>query len=228
MRIAILGGTGDIGEGLAVRFGRDTAHEVVIGSREADRAANAATRYLGRLRARGYDPAITGTSNEPAVEGADVIIAAIPPYSVADAIEGLADVIPAGAIVVSPAVGLKRDDHGVHYHRPAAGSVTALAAQAASSGSTVVGAFHSLPAGRLADLDDPLELDTVVVGDDDAARRAIIELAGEIDGLRAFDGGPLANAPEAEAQTALLINLGRYNEMLHEAGFRIVAPGRDD
>ncbi|MFW6153163.1 MAG: NADPH-dependent F420 reductase [Halobacteriota archaeon] len=228
MRIAILGGTGAIGEGLAVRIGRDTDHEVVIGSREPDRASNAATRYLGRLRARGYDPQLSGRSNERAVEDADLIVAAIPPYSVADAIEGIADAIPEGSIVVSPAVGLKRDEAGVHYHRPSAGSVTALAAQAAPAETPVVGAFHSLPAARLVDLDDSLELDTIVVGDDGAARRTVIELAGSIDGLTALDGGPLANAPEVEAQTALLINLGRYNEHLHDAGFRIVAPGRSD
>ncbi len=226
MRISILGGTGDIGEGLALRWGRDTDHEIVIGSREADRAVTAATRYAGQLQARGYDPTITGDGNEAAVRGADVVVASVPPYSVADAIEQLGESIPEDAIIVTPAVGIKRDDDGVHYHRPSVGSVTRLAADAASESVSVVGAFHSVPAQRLADLDDPLDMDTIVIGDDTDARTTILGLANEIEGLTALNGGPIANAPEVESLTALLINLGRYNESLHEAGIRVVSPDR--
>lgn len=226
MRIAILGGTGDIGAGLALRWGRDTDHHIVVGSRDEDRATTAATRYIGQLQARGYDPDIEGDENANAVEGADVVILAVPPYSVSDAIEGLADVLPADSILVSPAVGIRRDEEGVHYHRPGVGSVTRLAAEAAPASVSVVGAFHSVPAQRLSDLDDPLDQDTVVIGDDEHAREAIIRLANEIDGLTALDAGPIANAPEVESLTALLINIARYNESFHEAGLRVVAPDR--
>lgn len=226
MRIAILGGTGDIGEGLARRFARDTDHELCIGSRDADRASNAATRYRGAIRARGYDVAIEGVTNEEAVEDADIVITAVPPYSLTEAIDGVGDHLSRDSILVTPAVGMRSDEDGLHYHRPGAGSVTALAVEAAPDDVPVVGAFHTLPAARLADLDDPLEMDTVVVGDDPDARATIVSLADEIDGLRALDGGPIANAAELEGVTPLLINIGRYTDGVEHAGFRVIAPRR--
>ncbi len=222
MQISILGGTGAIGEGLARRIARDTDHALEIGSRDADRASNAATRYLGAIRARGYEADIDGADNEAVAARADVVIVAVPPYSITDAIEGISDVLKPGTIIVSPAVGMRSEDDGMHYHRPSAGSVTALANGVAPEGTPVVGAFHTLPADRLIDLDDPLEMDTVVVADDTDARETIIELANEIDGLRALDGGPISNAAEVESVTPLLINLGRYNAPLDHAGFRVV------
>lgn len=222
MDIAILGGTGDIGEGLARRLARDTDHELTIGSRDAGKAQKAATRYRGAVRARGYEVDIEGTANEDAVVGADIVITAVPPYSVTDAIESIGEHLDPGTILVTPAVGMRSDEAGMHYHRPGAGSVTALVADAAPESVSVVGAFHTLPASRLTDLDDPLEMDTIVLADDESARETVIALAGSIDGLRPLDGGPIANAGEVEAVTPLLINLGRYNESLDHAGFRAV------
>lgn len=224
MRLAIVGGTGDVGGGLALRWGRDTSHDIVIGSRDPERATGAASRYADRLEARGYTPHLEGDANAGAVEGADVVVVAVPPYTVTDAIADVADRLPADATLVSPAVGMRGDDEGMHYHRPSAGSVTALAADAAPEGVAVVGAFHSVPAARLLDLDDPLELDTFVVGDDPAARSRVHELAAAIDGIRAIDAGPLANAPEVEGLTPLLINVARYNDGFEEAGCRVVTP----
>lgn len=223
MRIAILGGTGDIGEGLARRFGRDTDHSICLGSRDEERAENAATRYLGAIRARGYEASIEGANNRNAVDGATVVIVSVPPYSVTDAIEAVEDELAPGTVLITPAVGMRSNEEGMHYHRPGAGSVTALAAQAAPEDTPVVGAFHTLPASRLQDLDDPLEMDTVVVGDDDEAKQTVIGLAEEIDGIRALDGGPIANAGELEAATPLLINLGRYNDSIEYPGFRAVS-----
>ncbi|MFP4628840.1 MAG: NADPH-dependent F420 reductase [Halobacteriales archaeon] len=223
MQIAIVGGTGAIGAGLALRWARDTDHAIRVGSREADRAAAAADRYRGRIRARGYDVDVEGAANPAAVDGADVVVVAVPPYSVVDAIDAVADRLADDSTVVTPAVGMRKEDAGMRYHRPDAGSVTALARAVAPSDVPVVGAFHSLPADRLADLDDPLGLDTVVVGDDATARTAVAALAEEIDGLRALDAGPIENAPELESLTPLLINLGRYNEDLHEVGVRFVS-----
>lgn len=222
MRIAIVGGTGDIGAGLALRWLRDTDHTIVIGSREADRAEAAVDRYRGRIRARGYDPDLTGTTNAAAVEGADVVVVAVPPYSVVDAIDAISDGLDPATTLVSPAVGMRQADNGMRYHRPDAGSVTALARAVAPNEIPVVGAFHSLPADRLADLDDPLGIDTVVVGDDAEAKATVIEIARAVDGLRALDGGPIDNAAEVESMTPLLINLGRYNDDFGGAGVRFV------
>ena len=220
MRIAILGGTGNVGEGLALRWGMDTDHDVLIGSREADRAETAAAEYRDALADRGTEAAIEGHENAAAAADAEVVVAAVPPYHVRDAIEAVADALDPGDILVSPATGMERDDDGFHGHLPSAGSVTRLAAEAAPPEVSVVGAFHNLAAGRLADLDADLGIDTLVLADDDEARETVVDLAAEIDGLRPLSAGPIANAAEVEELTPLLINVARENEGLHDLGVR--------
>ncbi|MFB6302419.1 MAG: NADPH-dependent F420 reductase [Haloferacaceae archaeon] len=220
MRIALLGGTGDIGEGLALRWGLDTDHELFVGSRDPEKGRQSAAEYVDRLAERGVDADVSGLGNEAAAERAEVVVLSVPPYHVGDTIETVADGLGAGDVLVSPAAGIKRDDDGFHYHRPGAGSVTRVAAEAAPDGVSVVGAFHNLPAGRLADLDADLGIDTLVVADDAAAKGTVRDLAEGIEGLRALDAGPIANAPEIEALTPLLINVASNNEGLHDLGVR--------
>lgn len=220
MEIALLGGTGDLGEGLAVRWTVDTDHAVVVGSRDADRAREAAERYEQRLADHGHDASIDGAVNRAAAERADAVVASVPAYHLADTVEDVADALDAGDVLVSPAVGMKRDGDGMHYNRPGAGSVTALAAGAAPEDVPVVGAFHSIAAGRLADLDREIAADTLVVGDDESAVDRVVSLADGIEGLRALRAGSLANAAEVEALTPLLINLAIHNEGLHDAVVR--------
>jgi len=219
MDIAILGGTGDIGEGLALRWADDTNHTVIIGSREADKADQKAEEYEAELDSRGREVAIEGVANEDAAARADVVVTAVPAYHLSDTVEAIADQL-GDAILVSPAVGMKRDEDGFHYNRPGVGSVTQLAEKAAPEGTPVVGAFHNLAAGRLANLDADLNWDTVVVGDDGDAKETVSELAEGIEGLRALDGGPIANAAEVEGLTPLLINVARHNDGLHDLGVR--------
>jgi NADPH-dependent F420 reductase len=98
--------------------------------------------------------------------------------------------------------------------------VTRLAVDAAPEGIPVVGAFHNLAAGRLADLDADLGIDTLLVADDPDAKETVRLLADGIDGLRPLDAGGLANAPEIEALTPLLINVATNNEGMHDLGVR--------
>jgi len=220
MRIALLGGSGDIGEGLALRFGRDSSHDIVIGPREPEKAREAAESYETELDDRGVDAKLTGFENEMAADRADVVVLAVPPYHVADTVDSVADSLGEADIIVSPATGMQRDEEGFHYHRPEAGSVTALAAGAAPDSVPVVGAFHNLAAGRLADLDAELGIDTLVIGEDEAAKATVSSLAEDIDGLRALDAGGIANAPEIESVTPLLINVGVHNDGLDDLGVR--------
>lgn len=217
MRLALLGGTGDIGEGLALRWARDSDHDVVIGSRNAAKATRHADEYEAELTERGIEASISAGANDAAVEGADVVVLSVPPYYVTDTLEAVADTLPSDAVVVSPAVGIDTDEDGFHNDPPGVGSVTQLAAETVDN--RVVGAFHNLPADRLSDLDADLGMDTLVVGSEDA-KGLVASLADEIEGLRALDGGPLANAPEIEALTPLLINVARYNDGLSHLGVR--------
>lgn len=220
MQIALLGGTGDIGEGLALRWAYDTGHDIVVGSRDAEKAQSKAREYETELDSRGVERSIDAAENPEAAAGADVVVAAVPAYHLADTIESVADELDDGTVLVTPAVGMKRDEAGFHYNRPGAGSVTALADDAAPHGVETVGAFHNLPAGRLANLDADLGIDTLVLGDDDDAKATVADLAEGIDGLRALDAGPLANAAEVESITPLLINVAQNNDGLHDLGVR--------
>ncbi|QSX00364.1 NADPH-dependent F420 reductase [Haloterrigena alkaliphila] len=220
MRIALLGGTGDIGQGLALRFARDTDHEILIGSRDPEKARTAVETYEAELESRGADADLKGFANEMAADRADVAILSVPPYYVGDTVEAIEDVLDSDTILVTPAVGMQGDEDGLHYHPPGTGSVTQLVAERAPDAVPVVGAFHNLAADALSDLDNDLDLDTLVVADDDDAKRTVRNLASEIEGLRALDVGPLANAAEVESVTPLVINIAKYNDDLHDVGVR--------
>ena len=219
MRIALCGGTGDIGEGLALRWARDTDHDLLVGSRDPEKARAAVERYEEELDAHGITSSITGFANGMAADRADVVLACVPAYHLVDTIEAVADRLD-DTILVSPAVGMQREEGGFQYNRPSAGSVTALAASAAPEDVPVVGAFHSLAAGRLADLGTEIDADTLVVGDSEEAKTTVADLAEGIDGLRALDAGPIANAAPVESLTPLLINLAQYNYELSDVGVR--------
>lgn len=221
MDIALLGGTGDIGEGLALRIAYHTSHEVLIGSRNAEKAANKAEEYEVELDSRGVEKTVEGGENADVATLADVVVVAVPPYYVADTIEYVADDLDEGDILVSPATGMDRDDDGFHYAPPPAGSVTEHAASAVPDGVELVGAFHNLAAGRLANLDAELGVDTFVVGDDADAKGIVTDIAEGIEGLRALDAGGLANAAEVESLTPLLVNVAMHNDGLHDLGLQV-------
>ncbi|WP_327050845.1 NADPH-dependent F420 reductase [Halomicrococcus gelatinilyticus] len=218
MKIALLGGTGDIGQGLALRWAYDTDHEVIVGSRDPEKAREMADEYEVELSSRGVDRSINGFANEMAADRADVVVLAVPAYHVRDTVEAVADRLDDVDVLVTPAVGMDRDEDGFHYKPPGVGSVTQLVAEAAPDDVPVVGAFHNLAADRLADLGIELDLDTLLVADDADAKETVRLLADGIVGLRPLDAGGLANAAEVESLTPLLINLAMNNEGMHDVG----------
>jgi NADPH-dependent F420 reductase len=222
MQIALLGGTGDIGEGLTLRFAADTDHELLVGSREAAKATDAAAAYEETLAERGDSAAISGHGNAAAAALADVVILAVPPFHVGDTVDAVADELDAETVLVTPAVGMDRSAEGFSYNPPGVGSVTELVAERAPDGVPVVGAFHNLPANRLAHLDADLGIDTLVVADDDDAKGTVFDLAAGVEGLRPVDAGPLANAAEVEGITPLLINVAMNNDGMHDLGVRFL------
>lgn len=219
MRIAILGGTGDIGEAIALRLAANTDHELVVGSRKEEKAETSATEYENTLDERGRTVTISGEKNSAAAGGAEVVIVAVPAYHLTDTIESVVDHLDE-SVLVSPAVGMRRDEDGLHYNPPGAGSVTALAANTAPESVPVVGAFHNLAAGRLGSLDEDLDWDVPVVADDDEAKETISALVEEVEGLRPLDAGGISNASEVEAVTPLLINVAANNSGMHDLGVK--------
>ncbi|WP_254533188.1 NADPH-dependent F420 reductase [Natrinema gelatinilyticum] len=220
MRVALLGGTGDIGEGIALRLARDTDHEVVIGSRDAEKAERRAGEYVELLGERGHDVAIEGYSNSEATATSDVVVASVPPEYAVGTVETVADDLDDGDVLVCPATQMDRDGDGFHYDPPAEGSVAEAVAAAAPDGVPVVGAFQNVAAGALTNLGNDLAADVILTGDSADAKATVGDIVEAIDGLRALDAGGLANSPEVEAITPLLINLAMNNDGMHDLGVR--------
>lgn len=208
-RIALVGGTGPEGRGLATRFAK-AGHEVVIGSRDAARGAEIAAALAASLATNAPNATtVTGTDNVGAVDGADVVIVVVPYTAHRPTLEGLGSALD-GKIVVDAAVPV-RFEQGPRPIEVEAGSATEEAKQILPD-ARVIGAFHNLSAEVLLEPDVPLDADVLVTGGDHEAKALVMALANEIEGARAVDAGPLRFSRFVEGITTLLIGInGRYH-----------------
>jgi NADPH-dependent F420 reductase len=210
MSIGILGGTGDQGKGLARRFAV-AGHHVIIGSRSAERAQQAAESLGDGLLVR-------GAQNPVAAREADVVIVAVPWDGHKTLLESLRDEL-AGKIVIDCVNPLGFDKQGA-FALPVEEGSAAQQAAAVLTGSTVVAAFHHVSAVILLDPEiDEVQLDVLVLGDDREATGTVQALAGQISGVRGVYGGRLRNAHQIEAFTANLISINRRYKT--HAGIRV-------
>jgi 8-hydroxy-5-deazaflavin:NADPH oxidoreductase len=207
--LAILGGTGDQGRGLARRFGL-AGHRVVIGSRQAGRAATAAAE-LGV-------PGVEGADNATAARRGDVVIVAVPWEGHRELLASLASEL-AGKIVVDCVNPIGFDNQGA-YPLPVDEGSAAQQAAAVLPGSRVVGAFHHVSAVLLLDPEvGEIELDVLVLGDDRHATDLVQALAARIPRMRGVYAGRLRNCAQIEALTANLIAVNRRYKA--HAGLRV-------
>ena len=210
LSIGVLGGTGDQGRGLALRLSR-AGLRIVIGSRDAGRAAAAAAELGG-------GPLLSGAVNDDAAADADVVIVAVPWEGHRDLLAPLAAPL-AGKIVIDCVNPIGFDSRGAYALRVPEGSAAEQAA-AVLPDSTVVGAFHHVSAQLLLDLAvERMDLDVLVLGDDRAATDLVIALAGQISGVRGVYAGRLRNCGQVEALTANLVSINRRYKA--HAGVRI-------
>jgi NADPH-dependent F420 reductase len=215
--VAILGGTGDQGLGLALRFAK-AGRPVVIGSRKAERAAAAADE----VRAKVPGAEVVGLENAEATQGAPIVILSVPFEHTAGTVKGIKDALRTGQVVVSMAVPLATaiGDGAVRTVGIWQGSAAELVADLVPDGVAVVSAFQNVSAHRLQHLADPVECDVIVSGDK-GPREAVMALCDLVPGLRAVNGGPLANARIVEEMTALLIGLNIRYKVPEGLGFRL-------
>ncbi|MFG6178597.1 NADPH-dependent F420 reductase [Halomonas sp. THAF12] len=220
MSIAILGGTGPQGRGLALRLAR-AGTPVVIGSRDAGRAQAAADELNARLE---NAAAIGGDDLRGAVAAADEMVILAVPYAAHDAtLEAIRDLLP-GKVLVDIVVPLA-DGDPKRVDMPAAGSATEAAQALLGDAVPVVGALHNVSAVTLNDLDHPINCDVLVCGNDLAAKEKVIELVRRLD-VAAYNAGPAVNARCIEAITPILIRLNISKKVpFTHAGLRIWAPG---
>ncbi|HET9420964.1 MAG TPA: NADPH-dependent F420 reductase [Nocardioides sp.] len=210
--IAVVGGTGPQGKGLAYRFARH-GHRVVVGSRTAEKASAAAEEINARLAG---DP-VTGAVNADASVDADVVVIAVP----WDGHDELVGSLPlAGKTVVSCVNPLAFDKRGAHGLVIDDGRGSAAErAQALAPDAKVVGAFHNVSAVGLWGDDEFLDEDVLCVGDSDEGKEVAMELARAVTGRDGISAGKLRLARQLEPLTAVLISINRRYKV--HSGIRI-------
>jgi NADPH-dependent F420 reductase len=215
-KIGILGGTGPEGSGLAYRWARAGEH-IVIGSRDAQRAAETAAQLRARI---GGTPQIDGTDNAAAVEQCEIVVLAVPFSAQAALLKQLKSVWRPGTVVIDTTVPLAATVGGAPTRMLGVwqGSAAEQTKESLPAEVSVAAAFQNLGAELLAG-DEPVQCDVLVCSDDEKAKQVAFELAAKIPGARALNGGKLENARIVESLTALLIGLNmRYK--VHGAGIR--------
>ena len=222
--IAILGGTGDQGLGLALRFAQ-AGRPVVIGSRKEERALRAADE----VREKVPSADVAGFANELACQRSPIVILSVPFEHMVNTIKGIEQQLEQGQIVVSMGVPLATavGDGAMRTIGIWQGSCAELVQAQVPKGVEVVSAFQNVSAHRLQQLEQPVECDVVISGAK-AARETVMALCPLVPGLRAVDGGPLANARIVEEITALLIGLNIRYKLPEGLGIRFTGLPKSD
>jgi len=212
MKIAILGGTGSIGGGLALRWALN--HDIIIGSRKYEKAELTADKYRTVMKeSAGKSCSIYGCLNADAVNDADVIVLSVPYDHVVSTLESikpnLKEQIFISIVVPMEKVGFFK------YAPPACGSAAVEIKSMLPKGVKLVSAFHNVSAKKLYDTNDELDMDVFICGDDDEANLVVCKLVKDIHKLRPLIAGPLEVSSMVESLTPLLVNLAIYNKMKH-------------
>jgi NADPH-dependent F420 reductase len=202
--VAIIGATGDLGFGLAVRW-TAAGVPVTIGSRDAGRAADAAER----VRAAVPSANVAGLENAAAAQASKTVVMSVPFAGQAPTYKAIAETLTPGQLVIDATVPLATAVGG----RPTRvigvpqGSAAQQAAELLPDGVDLVSALHTVSASKLTDLGHALDEDVLVCGDRSDPKAAAAELIGRIDGLRAIDCGRLELSRITESLTALMISV---------------------
>jgi NADPH-dependent F420 reductase len=216
--IAVIGGTGDQGFGLVLRWAK-AGEKIIIGSRQQQKAEDAAKRALETV---GDAASVSGMENSKAAAAADIIVMSVPFAAHVDMIKSVHDSIKPDDIFVDVVVPLSTSVGGSASTALGVweGSAAQQAAKLLPPHTRVASAFHNVVAESLQDLSRNIDSDVIVCSDSQETRKAIMDLATKIPGVRAIDGGRLENSRIVEQITALLIGINiRYN--VKDAGIRI-------
>jgi 8-hydroxy-5-deazaflavin:NADPH oxidoreductase len=215
--IAIVGGTGPEGSGLALRWAR-AGERILIGSRDAARASDVAAELTG---AAGAGAQIEGMENAAAVAAAQVVILTVPFAGQAALLKQLKPAFKPGAVVIDATVPLAASVGGSPTKTLGVwqGSAAQQAAELLPKEVSIAAAFHHVSAELLSGI-EPVNCDVLVCSDDDHARKVAMELAEKIPGCRAINAGKLENARTIEQMTALFIAINiKYK--VHTTGLRL-------
>jgi len=206
--IGIVGGTGDIGEGMAMRLA--PLYDVIVGSREKEKAQASCECSIQTLRKRGTECSLVGVSNQAAVDDGDIIILAIPFKNLIATLSGLNGF--EDKVVVSPVNPMEKRDFFV-FVPPPEGSAALLVQQMLPKSARVCSAFNTIAANKWRALDEDIAYSVPVCSDDNTAKQQVMEIINHVSNLQAYDAGPLAVSAMVESLTPLLLNIARYNRM---------------
>jgi len=216
--IALVGGTGNQGPPLAVRWAL-AGNRVLIGSRSPEKAQSVAEELEATLKGMGCSTKVGFGANEEIVGEADTVVLTIPFEGLESTLEKLKERIKLGTLVVSPVVPIEFKEKEVRLIRLEKGSAAEIVAQRLPQ-ADVVAALHTVSANLLADYAKPIEKDVIVCGNSRTAKSTGMALVEQIPGLTAVDGGELSNAHIVEEFTFLLIRMGHINRRPN-LGFRL-------
>jgi len=209
VKIGIVGGTGDIGEGIAMRLAPQ--YDVIVGSRDESRAKESCVCSIDTLQNRGHTCcSLVGATNQEAVNCADVVILAIPFRNVVSTLETLSCF--EDKIVISPVNPMEKRDHFT-FVPPAEGSAALMIRRILPREARICSAFNTIAANKWKALDEELAYSVPVCSDDADAKKQVMGIVNTVSKLQAFDAGPLAASSMVEALTPLLLNIARYNKM---------------
>ncbi|HKM77649.1 MAG TPA: NADPH-dependent F420 reductase [Candidatus Bathyarchaeia archaeon] len=216
--IAVIGGTGDQGFGIALRLAK-AGEKVVIGSRQQKKAEDAATRAHEIL---GATASIVGMENPKAAAAADVIIMSVPFAAHVDMIKSIAENVTPEDLFIDVVVPLSTAVGGSTTTVLGVweGSSAQQAVKLLPPHTKVASAFHNVVAEALQDLSHTVDCDVIVCGDSQETRKIAMDIVNKVPGVRAIDGGRLENSRTVEQLTALLIGINIRYKVKH-AGIRI-------
>lgn len=199
--IAVLGGTGDEGSALAVRWALN-GYRVIIGSRDAERAR----QYASDLNAKLGGEYLVGMQNADAAAAADLVVLSVPYSAHADTLRAVADQVQ-GKVLIDVTVPLKPPKVRT-VHLPAGGAVALETQAMLGDGVRIVSAFQNVSAEKMVESDAYVDCDVLITGDDEAAKADVMKLV-QAAGMRGIDAGPLANATAAESLTPVLLYINK-------------------
>ncbi|WP_373840150.1 NADPH-dependent F420 reductase [Methanospirillum sp.] len=216
MRVGIIGGTGDIGEGIAMRLSRIT--DVCVGSRDLSKAQGTCDACLMSAKECGVNCSVKAGTNQEVVEQSDLIILAIPFKHLKTTVESITGW--EGKIVVSPVNPMERRESFV-YTPPPEGSAALYLQKILPPTTRICTAFNNIAGNRWCDITTELEYSVPVCGDDQEAKQIVMSLVDRISSLKGYDAGPLSSSHIVESITPLLLNIARFNKM-KDVGIRFV------
>lgn len=216
MKIGIVGGTGDIGEGMALRL--SPKYDVIVGSRDETKAIATCDTCRETLEVRGLECSLIGVTNQRAVDEADIVVLAIPFKHVTPTLKALTGF--ENKIVISPVNPIERTTY-FYYAPPPEGSAAMMIQGMLPPSATVCAAFNNVAANKWKMLEEELDYSVAVCCDDEDVKQTVMDLTNTVSSLHAYDAGPLAAASIVESVTPLLLNIARFNKM-RDVGVKFV------